>query len=188
VNDWPGRDRAQASRQWPTLEAIVERAADIEPLDGLIAIGSIARGDPDELSDVDLLAVVATGEFETAWAERERLAPDPLAAWEPRYVPRPQLKWMTWLTRDLVKVECGFVDPASGSKELAEPFAVVLGDHALADRFPRIPLAAVKERRARVEEQQRDHDPAEMSLGELIDWRLWELKHAVRALGSTSRT
>jgi Nucleotidyltransferase domain len=186
LNDWPGRERAQASRQWATLEETVRRASEIEALDGLIAIGSIARGDPDELSDIDLLAVVASGEFETAWAQRDRLAADPLAAWEPRFVPRPQLKWTTWLTRDLVKVECGFVDPASGSKELAEPFAVLLGDRSLADRFPRISLAVVQERRARIQEQQRDHDPAEMSLGELIDWRLWELKHAVRSLGAAS--
>jgi Nucleotidyltransferase domain len=181
LNDWPGHEKARASRQWPTLEQTVRRASEIDVLDGVIAIGSFARGDPDELSDIDLLAVVAAGAFETAWAQRQRLPVDPLATWEPRYVPRPQLKWTTWLTRDLVKVECGFVDPLSGSKELAEPFAVLLGDESLADRFPRISLAVVQERRARIQEQQRDHDPAEMSVGELIDWKLWELKHAVRA-------
>ena len=181
MNDWPGRERVQASRQWATLEETVRRASEIEELDGVIAIGSIARGNPDELSDIDLLAVVAPGAFETAWAQRHRLPGDPLLTWEPRYVPKPQLRWTTWLTRDLVKVECGFVDPASGSKELAEPFAVLLGDGSLADRFPRISLAVVKERRALIEAQQRDHDPAQMSVGELIDWKLWELKHAVRA-------
>jgi hypothetical protein len=33
-----------------------------------------------------------------------------------------------------------------------------------------------------LEAQQRDHDPGQMTGGELIDWKLWELKHAVRAL------
>lgn len=160
----------------------MKRASEIETLDGVIAIGSFARGDPDELSDIDLLAVVAPGAFETAWAQRHRLAGEPLVTWAPRAVPRPQLKWITWLTRDLVKVECGFVDPASRSKELAEPFAVLLGDPSLADRFPRISLAVVKERRALIEKQQRDFDRAEMTFGETIDWKLWELKHAVRAL------
>jgi hypothetical protein len=160
----------------------VRRASEIDALDGVIAIGSFARGDPDELSDIDLLAVVAAGAFETAWAQRQQLPVDPLVTWQPRFVPKPQLKWMTWLTRDLVKVECGFVDPASGSKELAEPFAVLLGDPSLADRFPRISLAVVKERRALVEKRQRDFDRAEMTVGETIDWKLWELKHAVRAL------
>jgi predicted nucleotidyltransferase len=182
VNDWPGAANVRASRQWPTLEGIVRRAREIDAIDGVIAIGSVATGDLDELSDVDVLAVVAPGAFEAVWAERHRLAGELLVTWRPRSQPRPQLEWMNWLTRDLVKVECGVVDPAAGGKALAEPFAVLLGDPSLADRFPRISLAVVKERRAALQEQQRDFDRDELTGGELIDWKLWELKHAVRAL------
>jgi hypothetical protein len=181
VNDWPGAAKARASRQWPVLEGIVRRAGEIDAIDGVIAIGSAATGDLDELSDVDVLIVVAPGAFEAVWAERHRLAGDPLVTWRPSSRPHPQMKWMNWLTRDLIKVECGVVDPTAGGKELAEPFAVLLGDASLADRFPRVSIAVIKERRAQVEAQQRDHDPAEMTAGELIDWKLWELKHAVRA-------
>jgi hypothetical protein len=181
VNDWPGAARARASRQWPTLEGIVRRAGEIEAIDGVIAIGSVATGELDELSDVDVLAVVAPRSFEAVWAERHRLAGDPLVTWRPSSLPSPQMKWMNWLTRDLVKVECGVVDPAAGGKELAEPFAVLLGDPSLADRFPRVSIAVIKERRAQVERRQRDFDRSKLTPGELIDWKLWELKHAVRA-------
>jgi hypothetical protein len=42
-----------------------------------------------------------------------------------------------WITRDIVKVECGFADAAHSAMHLAEPYAVlVVGDASVADRFP----------------------------------------------------
>jgi predicted nucleotidyltransferase len=178
VNDWPGRSRAEASRQWPVLEETIDRAARIDLFDGVIALGSLADGEPDELSDLDLIAVAAPGRFEDAWAARAQLAGDVLVAWEGPADPDREIRWFKWLTRDLVKVECGIA--ARGSRELAEPLAVLLGPPSLADGFPRVDRATVKERAERLRKRQEVFDPAEMTPGERIDWKLSELKHAVR--------
>lgn len=181
VREWPGRERARSLRQWPTLEGVARRAAQLDALDGLIAIGSFARGDADELSDIDLLAVVAPGRFDEAWAERRRLASDPLLMWEPRSRPARGIRWFTWLTREVIKIECGIVDPFAGERDLAEPFVVLVGDDSLADRFPRIsPSELAERRRQRQLEQEPPADDAELAYGELIDWKLYELKKAVR--------
>ena len=178
MNDWPGRRRAETLRQWPVLEETVDRVARLDAFQGVIALGSFADGDPDELSDVDLLAVAAPGRFEDAWASRRLLAGDVLATWESTTETGGELKWFKWLTRDLVKVECGVAAP--GGRELAEPVVVLLGEQSLADGFPRVDRATLLERAARLRKEQERFDPAEMTPGERIDWKLSELKNAVR--------
>ncbi len=180
MNGWPGRRKAEALRQWAVLQATISRAAEVGAIEGLIALGSFAKGDPDELSDLDLVAVAAPGRFQDAWATRHQLAGDVLVTWESRANPDFQLRWFKWLTRDVVKVECGIVDPTTGSKELAEPFTILLGNASLADRFPRISRATLEQRAALLREQQQVFDPDEMTAGERIDWKISELKHAVR--------
>jgi hypothetical protein len=81
---------------------------------------------------------------------------------------------------DLVKVECGIAAP--GSKELAMPFAVVLGPDSVADAFPRIDPEIVEERAARRREEQQVFDPAAMTPEERLGWKLAELKEAARAV------
>ena len=169
-----------ALRQQAVLDAIIERAAEVPSLDGVIVIGSFAGGEPDALSDLDLVAVAAPGRFPEAWAARHRLAGDAFITWEPRPNGESQIKWFNWLTHDLVKVECGIAAP--GSKELAEPFAVVCGPASVADAFPRIDKAIVDERAARRREQQQVFDPAELTPAERLDWKLSEMKHAIRAV------
>jgi predicted nucleotidyltransferase len=181
LRGWSGSERAKSLRQWPVLEGIARRAAELDALDGLILIGSFARGDPDELSDLDLLAVVGPDRFDEAWAARHRLAHDPLLVWEPRARPARRIRWFTWLTRDVVKVECGIVDPLAGGRELSEPFAVLVGDDSVADRFPRISPSALAERRRKLQgAQQPPETDDELTYGELVDWKLYELKKAVR--------
>jgi predicted nucleotidyltransferase len=179
LDDVPGRERAESLRQWPVLRALAARAGAIEALDGLIVIGSFAAGNPDELSDIDALAVAAPGRFEEAWAGRHRLAGDALLSWD--RLSGSEAGCHTWLTRDLVKVECEVVDPASGSRELVDPCFVLAGDPSTIDRFPRItPLELGERRRRQREEQGVPADPERLSYGELIDWKISELKHAVR--------
>ena len=169
-------------RQWSTLEATAERAANVDALDGLILLGSFASGTADELSDVDVLAVAATGRFAEAWDARQRLSADALVAWDLR--PRAGTAGHNWLTRDFVKVDCTIVDPDSGVRELAEPIVVLVGPESVADRFPRLSLDTVRERARKIAEEQAKQvfDPDEMDAGELIDWKLWELKAAVRRI------
>ncbi|MFN2471028.1 MAG: hypothetical protein ABR583_08570 [Gaiellaceae bacterium] len=179
-DDWPGRARGVRSRQWPALIALADRVAASETLEGLVLIGSFASGTPDELSDIDVIAVAMAGRFDAAWAERHRLSEEALAAWDLR--PKPGYQVHNWLTRDLVKVDCTIVDPDLGSKDLAEPFVVLVGTPSVADRFPRGTLETVRERARQIsEEQERQRvDPATMDYGELIDWKIAELKSAVR--------
>jgi len=178
MNDWPGRRKAETLRQWPVLQEIVRCAALVDPIDGVILLGSFADGEPDALSDLDLIAVTAPGRFDEAWAERRQLAGAPLVTWDSRANPDAQIRWFKWLTPDMVKVECGIAAP--GSKELAEPFAVLLGAPSLADAFPRIARATLDERAALLREQQQVFDLEEMTVGETIDWKLSEMKNAVR--------
>ena len=180
LNDWPGRAVAVSMRQWSTLEATAERAANVDALEGLILLGSFASGTPDELSDIDVIAVAAPGRFAEAWDTRDRLSQDALVAWDLR--PTAHIAGHNWLTRDFVKVDCTIIDPDSGSRELAEPIVVLVGSRSVADRFPRISLETVRERARKIADEQDQHvyDPDEMDVGELIDWKLSELKRAVR--------
>jgi hypothetical protein len=167
-------------RQHAVLDQIIARAAGVELIDGLIVIGSFAGGEPDALSDLDLIAVATPGRLEEAWDARHDLAGDTLVTWEPHANAGPDLRWLNWLTHDLVKVECGIAAP--GGKELAMPFAVVLGPESLADAFPRIDPEVVKERAARRREEQQVFDPAAMTPEERLGWKLAELKEAARAV------
>jgi hypothetical protein len=117
VNDWPGRTRAEASRQWPALQALARSVASIDGIDGLILLGSFANGEHDELSDSD--------------------------------------------------------------RDLAEPYVVLVGEQAVADRFPRISSAQLDARRREQADQPLPGNPNDLPYGELIDWKLAELKHAV---------
>ena len=167
-------------RQWLALEATAERAANVDALEGLILLGSFASGTPDEMSDIDVIAVAAAGRFAEAWDSRHRLSQDALVAWDLR--PKADAAGHNWLTPDFVKVDCTIVDPDSGSRELAEPIVVLVGHESAADRFPRISLETVRERARKIAEEQKQQvfDPDQMDVGELIDWKLSELKHAIR--------
>lgn len=187
MDEWPGRVKAQSLRQWPTLEATLRRAADVDAIDGVIILGSFASGVADEFSDLDLVAVTVPGRFDQAWAARDHLAEDVLVSWEERHGDTSLARWFKWLTRDLVKVECGIVDATSGERALAEPFVVVLGDPSVADRFPRISRADLETQRALVREQQRDFDPEAMTPFERLEWKIAEMRDAARAATGTAR-
>jgi predicted nucleotidyltransferase len=102
-------------------------------------LGSLARGDGDELSDVDLIAVVAEGRFDEAWSARSELeGGEAIVAWDETEPDRPGIGARKWLTRDVVLVECLLATPSSGVR-LAEPFRVLVGDAALPDRLTRRP-------------------------------------------------
>ncbi len=175
-------------RQPAVLDGIIERATKVEAIDGLIVIGSFAGGEPDALSDLDVLAVVAPGRVDEAWEARYRIAGDVFVTWEPEASAGRQIRWLNWLTHDMVKVECGVAEP--GSKELAEPFAVVSGPASLADAFPRIAREVVEGRAARRSERQQVFDLDELTPEERLGWKLSEMKEAARAVlrGSTDST
>lgn len=100
-------------------------------------MGSLVEGHGDDLSDVDLMAVVHEGRFAEAWAARADLSAGALYAWDHVEGEDREVKGRKWLTRDLVKVECLIATPSSGMR-LAEPVAVVAGEASLPEQFARI--------------------------------------------------
>jgi glutamine synthetase len=106
-------------------------------LDGLMLLGSFAGGRADEISDVDLVAVVADGRFDDAWARRHELeTAGTLFRWDVRVDGDGDAASHKWITRDIVKVECGIVDATRSAMQLAEPYAVIAGDLSVPERFP----------------------------------------------------
>jgi predicted nucleotidyltransferase len=138
MRDWPVRVRAEQLRHWPTLSHIAERVEAIPALDGLLAIGSFAAGQPDELSDLDLVVVVAEDRFEEAWEQRADLETrDALTSWDRRPDPNLAVGGHRFLTRDIVKVELLMSTPSGGAR-LADPYVVLVGEEMLGERFPRL--------------------------------------------------
>jgi hypothetical protein len=137
VLDWPTRTHAERLRQWPLIVHAAERAAAIPELDGLLLLGSFAGGRADEISDVDLVAVVADGCFDAAWARRREIETDgTLFQWDVHVESDGDAASHKWITRDIVKVESGFADASRSAMKLAEPYAVLVGDSSVASRFP----------------------------------------------------
>ena len=111
-------------------------------LDGLLLLGSFADGRADEISDVDLVAVVADGKFSEAWAGRRDLqTTGALFEWDVHVDSDGDAASHKWITSDIVKVECGFADASRSAMQLAEPYAILVGDASVASRFP--PLESI---------------------------------------------
>jgi Nucleotidyltransferase domain len=117
---------------------VAGKVAAAPALDGLILIGSLARGTADEASDLDLIVAVGEGRIEEAWDQRTSLVPpDALAAWDdPRSDMGRAVVGRRFLSRDVVKVELTMAMPSS-SFRLADPFVVAVGEDAVANRFDR---------------------------------------------------
>lgn len=137
MRDWPTRSLVEGLRQWPLIAHAAKTAADIEELDGLLLLGSFSSGRADQISDVDLVAVVADGQFQAAWARRREFeTPGTLFQWDVQIGSDGDVASHKWITQDIVKVECGFADATHSAMQLAEPYVVLVGDETVASRFP----------------------------------------------------
>jgi predicted nucleotidyltransferase len=137
VLDWRKRSEAERLRQWPLIVHAAETAANMAEVDGVLLLGSFAAGRADQISDVDLVAVVTDGRFDDAWARRRELETDgTLYRWDVHIESDGDAASHKWITQDIVKVECGFADPARSAMQLAEPYAVIVGGESVATRFP----------------------------------------------------
>lgn len=144
VNDWPGRSASERLRQWPRLLELAEAAGNA-PFLGVVLLGSFARGEADDLSDVDFTVFVAEGEFGAAWEQRHRLHPPDASCWD---YPRPpgdrDVAGHRWLTRDFVLFD-GLIATPSRTR-LADPMHVLVGDESLARQIVRRePITAAEE-------------------------------------------
>ena len=151
INDWPGRSAGERLRQWPRLLELAEAAAS-PPFLGVVVLGSFARGEADDLSDVDFTVFAAEGEFEAAWAQRHRLHPPDASCWDyPRAPGNRDVAGHRWLTTDFVLFD-GLIATPLGTR-LADPMHVLVGDEALARQIVKrepITAAEVHERKDEV--------------------------------------
>jgi Nucleotidyltransferase domain len=133
INEWVGRRPAEGLRQWPHILALAEVGAK-RPYLGVVLLGSFARGEADDLSDVDFVVFAAEGAFETAWGQRHRLHPADASCWDyPRPQDRREVAGHRWLTSDFVLFD-GLIATPSGTR-LADPMHIVAGDKTLAAKI-----------------------------------------------------
>jgi Nucleotidyltransferase domain len=125
INDWPGRSGVENLRQWPRVLQLAEAAAET-PFLGLVLLGSFARGDADQLSDVDFIVFVHEGRFAEAWERRHSLHPEDAACWDYERPPDRDVAGHRWLTNDVVLFD-GLIATPSGTR-VADPFHVLVGD------------------------------------------------------------
>jgi hypothetical protein len=163
MSDW------ESLRQWPHLVHLANAAAK-SPFLGVVLVGSFARGDADDLSDVDFVVFVAEGAFEAAWEHRHRLHHADATCWD---YPRPpgdrDVAGHRWLTADFVLFD-GLIATPSGTR-VADPMHLLVGGERLRRRI-------VKRDPITVAEQEERKD--EITLHE-IERLYGELKLAIRA-------
>jgi hypothetical protein len=134
-------DTSAPVRQRAVLEELVGRVVRAQHVAGAILLGSLASGNADDLSDVDLIVVTPEAGFEAAWQDRCGLHGDGvLAHWDVLDETKPRAAAHKWLTRSVVLVECLLVEPGSGVR-LAEPHRVVAGPDGITEALvPRPPV------------------------------------------------
>jgi Nucleotidyltransferase domain len=135
VNDWAQRSAGERLRQWPRLLELAG-AAGRPPFLGVVLLGSFARGEADDLSDVDFIVFTAEGEFDAAWEQRHRLHASDAWCWD---YPRPpgdrDVAGHRWLTPDFVLFD-GLLATPSGTR-VSDPMHLLVGDEALARQIVR---------------------------------------------------
>jgi Nucleotidyltransferase domain len=150
INDWPGRSAGEHLRQWPRILELAEAAA-TPPFLGVVLLGSFARGQADDLSDVDFTVFVAEGAFEAAWEQRHRLHPPDAACWDyPRPPGNRDVAGHRWLTNEFVLFD-GLIATSTGTR-LADPMHVLVGDEGLDDQIVRREPITVAEEHERKDE------------------------------------
>lgn len=136
-------------RQWPRILELAEAA--VPPFLGVVLLGSFARGEADEISDVDFTVFVADGDFEEAWEQRHRLHPNDAACWD---YPRPpgdrDVAGHRWLTTDFVLFD-GLIATPSGTR-VSDPMHVLVGDHVLSRQLRKRELSTAAVQRQRSDE------------------------------------
>jgi len=136
VRAWAGRDHVETLRLWPALSETVARIESLPELfSGVLLLGSLSRGQGDAISDVDLVAVTWPGRWQEAWEVRQRLSAGALVTFN-RSEGTPEIAGHSWLTSDLVKVECLITAP--GRMRLRGNAVVLIGEGDLLGAFERL--------------------------------------------------
>jgi hypothetical protein len=173
MRTWPARGVAEQLRQWPTLVHIAALVEASPLFEGLLLIGSFAAGRADDVSDIDLVGVVAEGSFSEAWATRRELEPPgTIHSWTRPW--EDEARTHKFFTREFVHVELVLATPTSGF-EVADPVVPLVGEESLVKRF--------KRREAIPREELEDFVEAARAAGEIppVQEHYGELIRAIRA-------
>ena len=156
-------------RQWPHIRQLAGAAVK-PPFIGAVLLGSFARGEADDLSDVDFVVFAAEGSFSEAWERRHSLHGDVVCCWDYARPPGDRdVAAHRWLTADFVLFD-GLLATPHGTR-IADPARVLAGGTALERQL-------VKREPIPAEERERRKDEIELHPVE----RLYgELKLALRA-------
>jgi len=139
MHHWPGRSHAETLRIWPELVQVMQRVgARPDIFDGVLLTGSLARGEGDAISDLDMIAVAGAGKWQAGWEARHALSSGALVTFD-RPGDRPAVAAHNWLTSALTKVECLIAEPVEGGMRLYGEPVVVHGANDLPDKFERRP-------------------------------------------------
>jgi hypothetical protein len=129
----------EPERQRRYLDQLEQHSAALPWVSVVIVIGSLASGQADGISDVDLLIGVHHHAFDQAWTNRARLrVTGAVRNWDHWLDEAGGAGTHKWLSADFVLVEALIAVPASGVR-LAPPWRVLAGDPQLADRWPARP-------------------------------------------------
>ncbi|MDE3025039.1 MAG: hypothetical protein KGI93_05650, partial [Acidobacteriota bacterium] len=109
-------------RAWPHLLDVRKRSLLLPGHRATLVIGSFAAGTADDLSDIDLYVLIDDSAFTDAWNHRDSLRPgDALYWWDIRPDTNREIGTHTWLTSDMVLVECALTT-AKAQPRLSEPY------------------------------------------------------------------
>jgi hypothetical protein len=170
MHDWPGRGHVETLRIWPELVRTLERVeASPDVFDGVLLLGSLARGEGDAISDLDMIAVTGAGKWDAGWEMRHLLSSGALVTFD-RPGDRPGVAAHNWLTPALAKVECLIAEPVEGGLRLYGDSVVLHGAPDLPDKFERKPPLTQQEIEAYSDElrEQNAIPEVERAYGDLI--------------------
>jgi hypothetical protein len=138
MTDVAGVPHPVPARHGACLRQLLGRAGSDSGIRAVILVGSLATGNADALSDVDLLLVTGD-DFGGAWSGRHGLhGPDAVACWDQASPDAPGIGVHRWVGGDAILVEALMFAPDSGVR-LASPALVLAGDADLVSRLPRRP-------------------------------------------------
>jgi hypothetical protein len=169
---------AETLRTWPELVQTLRRVESLpDVFEGVLLLGSLARGEGDAISDVDMIAVTRAGKWQAGWEARQLLSSGALVTFD-RPGDRPGVAAHNWLTPALAKVECLIAEPVEGGMRLYGDPVVLHGPHDLPAKFERKPPLTRQEIETYSDElrEQNAIPDVERAYGDLI--RL--LRHEIR--------
>lgn len=131
-------------RQWPSLQRLLASVDGSRHWQTAVIVGSLASGQADAMSDVDVFILVESGAFAGTWEHRHELHGRSVVACWDTGVDRVASGGHKWLTCDLVYFDCKVAEPEAVT--LAGPFVVAVGRENLLAGIERRPLPQKRER------------------------------------------